>query len=333
MLELIAIHKRYEGEPLLRGISFSVAHGETVCLLGPSGSGKSTLLHIIAGLEQPGSGRVLWEGADLVDVPASGRNFGLVFQDYALFPHRDVAANVAFGLEMRALDAEQVATRVTAALEMVGLGGFAHRQVSELSGGEQQRVALARALVLRPRLLMFDEPLGALDRTLRDRLLREMRALLQATNVPAVYVTHDQEEAFMVADRLLLLHNGRIEQQGTPEQVYRRPATPWVADFLGLGNLLAGRLSGDGQLETDLGLLEVHGLQPARTGGRAVVLVRPDRVRLGGDDGALQGRVQDVLFKRRDYLVTLEGGFAFYATQPPRIGERLRFTVEPEGFA
>ncbi|MDP2995121.1 MAG: ABC transporter ATP-binding protein, partial [Anaerolineales bacterium] len=232
MLELIDIHKSYEGQPLLSGISFTVAAGETVCLLGPSGSGKSTLLRIIAGLETPEQGQVRWDGEDLVPVPVHRRSFGLVFQDYALFPHLNVAENVAFGLKMQNLAGAGTNLRVASILEMVNLTGFGDRRVTDLSGGEQQRVALARALAPNPRLLMFDEPLGALDRSLREQLMDELRRILHESGVPAIYVTHDQEEAFTLADRVLLLHDGGIVRSGTPEQVWSDPGSVWAAQFL-----------------------------------------------------------------------------------------------------
>ncbi|NCP15641.1 ABC transporter ATP-binding protein, partial [bacterium] len=205
MLQLLDISKDYENKPLLRGISFTVTANETVCLLGASGSGKSTLLRIIAGLEPPDQGTVRWEERDLASVPAHLRNFGLVFQDYALFPHLSVFENIAFGLRMQNLPRPEIEQRVREAVAQVNLTGFEKRGVSDLSGGEQQRVALARALAPRPRLLMLDEPLGALDRALRERLQGELRGILHATGVPAIYVTHDQEEAFAIADRVLLL--------------------------------------------------------------------------------------------------------------------------------
>ena len=255
MLELIDIHKTYEDQPLLSGISFTVEAGETVCLLGASGSGKSTLLRIIAGFEPPEGGQVLWDGADQAFVPAHQRNFGLVFQDYALFPHLTVAENVAFGLKMQNLSQGEIQLRVTESLEQVNLSGFAHRSVTDLSGGEQQRVALARALATRPRLLMFDEPLGALDRTLRDHLLEELRGILHESSIPAIYVTHDQEEAFAIADRIILLHDGQIAQMGTPSEVFAYPISGWVASFLGLGNVIEGKVVGEGQVETRLGVI------------------------------------------------------------------------------
>jgi ABC-type Fe3+/spermidine/putrescine transport system ATPase subunit len=243
MLEVHHIFKTYEGKPLLEDISFKVDMGETICLLGASGSGKSTLLRIIAGLEDADSGSVSFNGIDLTSTPAHLRDFGLVFQDYALFPHLSVADNVAFGLKMRRLPQNEIVERVANSLEMVTLSGFEKRQVT-IFQVKQQRVALARALATRPRLLMFDEPLGALDRTLREDLLHELRSILHQTQIPAIYVTHDQEEAFAIADRVLVLHSGEIVQDGTPADVWANPESAFVAGFLGLGNVLQGQVRG-----------------------------------------------------------------------------------------
>jgi spermidine/putrescine transport system ATP-binding protein len=229
MLDVQHIFKSYEGQTILRDISFQVDRGETICLLGASGSGKSTLLRIIAGLEEPDSGTILFNGRDITAVPAYRRDFGLVFQDYALFPHMNVSENVAFGLKMRRLPPEEISERVASSLDLVNLSEFGHRAVTDLSGGEQQRVALARALATRPRLLMFDEPLGALDRTLREELLDELRSILHRTDIPALYITHDQEEAFAIADRILILHDGGIVQAGTPRQIWANPQSTFGA--------------------------------------------------------------------------------------------------------
>ena len=244
MLEVHHIFKTYEGKPLLNNIHFKVDTGETVCLLGASGSGKSTLLRIIAGLEDPDAGFISFNGKDLTATPPHLRDFGLVFQDYALFPHLNVNENVAFGLKMRRLPQDEIEERLANSLEMVNLTGFGNRRVTDLSGGEQQRVALARALATRPRLLMFDEPLGALDRTLREDLLNQLRAILRQTAIPAIYVTHDQEEAFTIADRVLILHDGEIIREGTPAEVWANPESAFVATFLGLGNVFDGRVQG-----------------------------------------------------------------------------------------
>jgi ABC-type Fe3+/spermidine/putrescine transport system ATPase subunit len=330
MLELIDIHKTYEGKLLLSGVSFSVEAGETVCLLGASGSGKSTLLRIIAGLESPESGQVLWDGANLASMPAHERNFGLVFQDYALFPHLTVAENVAFGLRMQSQLQDEIKLRVTAALEQVNLSEFANRSVTDLSGGEQQRVALARALAPRPRLLMFDEPLGALDRALKDHLLDELRGILHRSKVPALYVTHDQEEAFAIADRIVLLHDGQVAQAGTPGEVFTRPVSRWVAGFLGLGNVIEGKWLGSGRVETKLGVLDVKCETEAGRGETVALLIRPEHVKLIENGTGLKGRVSDVLFQKNGYRVTLEGGLYFYLSGPPEVGEEISFTVEAE---
>ncbi len=243
-LEVTDIHKTYENAPLLRGVTFEVAQGEITSLLGPSGSGKTTLLRIIAGLEQTERGQVILEGQALSKIPPHKRNIVLMFQDYALFPHRTVAENVAFGLRMRGDSRTVVEARVAEMLALVGMEKFHDRDVNELSGGERQRVALARSLAPQPRLLLLDEPLGALDRNLRERLLEDLPAILRRVStttregVTTVTVTHDQEEVFAMADHVVLLHQGRVVQAGRPDVIYNAPATAWVARFLGLDNLL-----------------------------------------------------------------------------------------------
>ena len=234
MLRLKNIYKSYDGKPLLKGISFDVAQDETLCLLGPSGSGKSTLLRIISGLEVAELGDIYWDGESLLETPSHQRNFGLIFQDYALFPYLNVFENVAFGLKMQKMPKDAIQQRVTESLKQVHLTEFDSRRVTELSGGEQQRVALARALAPRPRLLMFDEPLGALDRRLREYLIVEIREILRESGVPAIYVTHDQAEAFALAHRVMLLNDGEIVQSGSPEEIMDQPASTWVAEFLGV---------------------------------------------------------------------------------------------------
>lgn len=330
MLELIDIHKTYENKPLLSGISFSVHTGETVCLLGASGSGKSTMLRIISGLEQPESGQVLWKGTDLAYIPTHQRNFGLVFQDYALFPHLTVTENVAFGLKMQNLPQDEIELRVTDSLRQVNMSEFSNRGVADLSGGEQQRVALARALAPRPRLLMFDEPLGALDRALRDHLLEELRGVLYESGVPAIYVTHDQEEAFAIADRMVLLHHGLIAQEGTPAEVSSSPGSEWVAEFLGLGNVIKGIWLGDGRVETSLGVLEVDNEMEAGVGTDVAVLIRPENVTLIKKGTGLKGRVVDVIFQKTGFRVTLESGLKFFASENLNVGEEIFFAVEAE---
>jgi thiamine transport system ATP-binding protein len=231
---------RFGEKAALDGIELDVADDEVVSVLGPSGSGKSTLLRVIAGLQRPDSGRVLLDRKDLAPVPAHLRGIGLVFQDHALFHHRDVFGNVAFGLRMRGDSKTEVARQVRELLDLVGLPGFERRSVDTLSGGEQQRVALARALAREPEVLLLDEPLGSLDRRLRDRLLVDLESLFHELRVTALYVTHDQAEAFALGDRVAVMREGRVVQAGTPDEVWSRPADEDVARFLGLANVRDG---------------------------------------------------------------------------------------------
>ncbi len=342
LLEVQNLTKTYEDQPLLRGVSFGVDAGETICLLGRSGSGKSTILRIIAGLEQPESGRVLWNGRDLADVPVHQRGFGLMFQDYALFPHRSVAENVAFGLRMQNLPRAEIAARVQEALEKVNLAAFAGRRVTDLSGGEQQRVALARSLAPRPRLLMLDEPLGALDRTLREQLMDELRRVLHETGIPAIYVTHDQEEAFTFADRLVLLHGGVVEQMGTPAEVYHRPVSPWVAQFFGQTNLLPATIISVEPLlaQTGLGRFRLEQTGAALPGEPVTLLLRPHGARVVNQPGAvnsLRGRVEDVVFRGEGYRVQVRAAagetFAFLLELAPEPGQDIVLQIDTEAIA
>ena len=340
-LEVRELCKDYDQKPLLRGVSFSVGAGETFCLLGPSGSGKSTLLRIIAGLETPKSGAVLCDGVDLREVPVHKRQFGLMFQDYALFPHRSVEENVAFGLHMQNLPKPEITSRTREALQQVEMQDFAKRRVTDLSGGEKQRVALARTLAPRPRLIMLDEPLGALDRALREQLTTELRQLLTASGIPAIYVTHDQEEAFAIADQLLLLHEGLVVETGTPREIYQHPANAWVAAFLGMNNLVKGTIACADPLrvETALGVLEAA--QPAggkpKPGAQVTLLIPPASAWLAAADQPGQkvsGRVEDCFFRGESFRVrmsftadtTLE--FDLVRSYPP--GAELTLQLPPQ---
>ncbi len=237
-LEIVAIGFEAGGRQILRDVSLSVAPGETVALLGPSGSGKTTLLRMVAGLDRPSSGSIRFAGAEVTAIPAHRRGFGMMFQDHALFPHLDVAGNVDFGLKQSGWDARQRVERRCEVLDVVGLAGFEQRTIEKLSGGERQRVALARALAPQPRLLMLDEPLGSLDRGLRERLSSDLRGILRSLGVPALYVTHDQFEAFTVAHRLAILNEGRVVRAGTPREIWDEPRTEFVARFLGMDNIV-----------------------------------------------------------------------------------------------
>ena len=330
MLRVQNIYKEYENKPLLNGISFQVQQGELVCLLGSSGSGKSTMLRIIAGLEEPKSGKVFWNDEDFTQKPAHERGFGLMFQDYALFPHRSVAENVAFGLRMAGRSKDETEKLVRQALISIRMQDFANRPVTELSGGEQQRVALARALAPEPRLLMLDEPLGALDHNLRTNLLNDLRRRLHASQKPVIYVTHDQEEAFALADRLLLLHEGHIIQEGSPEVVFRRPANAWVASFLGLGNLIAGTITSPDSVRTALGLFDLKTDSDREVGSDCVLLLRPEDALIGESAARqpkpLRGAVHDCVFQGKSFRVGVMLDQTLLQVQSPQavtIGESI----------
>jgi spermidine/putrescine transport system ATP-binding protein len=318
MLALRNISISYDHKPLLTDISIQLAAGETLALLGPSGSGKTTLLRIIAGLEQPESGDVFWDQTSLRAVPPDQRKFGLVFQDYALFPHLDVAGNIGFGLRMRGIPAPEIHATIEEMLNLVNLPGCERRRVDSLSGGEQQRVALARALAIRPRMLMLDEPLSALDRELRRELAGEIKRILRLARIPAIYVTHDQEEAFSIASRIAILHAGRILQDGSPEDIFYHPAAGWIAEFLGVGTVIVGTVVKIKplQVRTRLGGFTLSEKVPRlRLNQKIRLLLRPENGKLEriAKRGTLwkAGTVQDI---RRQgtwnrVLVSLADGF------------------------
>ncbi|GHK04693.1 ABC transporter ATP-binding protein [Streptomyces sp. NPDC003753] len=276
MLTLQGATVRFDGRTALDRVDLEVAEQEIVCVLGPSGSGKSTLLRTVAGLQPLDGGRVFLDGRDLDGVPAHRRGVGLMFQDHQLFPQRDVGGNVAFGLRMHKTARTEREARTAELLDLVGLPGAARRAVSELSGGEQQRVALARALAPRPRLLMLDEPLGQLDRSLRERLVVELRDLFGRLGTTVLAVTHDQGEAFALADRVVVMRDGRIAQSGTPLEVWQRPANEFVARFLGFDNVVEATVAGEAA-DTPWGKLPVPEGSPQ---GPGTLLVRPEGVRL-----------------------------------------------------
>lgn len=306
ILAIDSLTKQFGVAPAIRNVSLSMERGQILCLLGPSGCGKTTLLRSIAGLETPDSGRILFEGREIGGVPPHRRNFGLMFQEFALFPHKSVGENVAFGLQMKQTgNPEQ---RVQEMLSLVGLAGFAERDVSSLSGGERQRVALARSLAPNPKLLMLDEPLGALDRALRERLMVEIRQILKRVGLTAIYVTHDQTEAFAIADRVVVMNGGRIEQDSRPETLFRRPATAFVARFLGFKNLLSATSLGGGQYSTPMGAWPIDAEKTYPHSQSVVLLVRPEAAafepQVGGIEVAgsvtgrtFRGRYNQIVFK------------------------------------
>jgi ABC-type Fe3+/spermidine/putrescine transport system ATPase subunit len=297
MLELTGIHHAYEGKPVLRGVGLRVLSGEIICLLGPSGCGKTTLLRIAAGLETANQGEVRFNGEDITQQPPHARHFGLMFQDYALFPHLNVAQNVAFGLLMQQMPRRAQLERVREVLSLVGLEAFAQRDIAQLSGGERQRVALARSLAPQPRLLMLDEPLSALDAALRDHLAVELRTIIKSVGLPTLYVTHDQREAFAVADRAAIMNNGHIIQFDTPEALYHRPASAFAARFLGMGNLIPVKGCKNGTAITAVGAFPVDG-------DAKLLLAHPRGLRLS--DSGVPARVRERIFLGDTFRVTVE---------------------------
>jgi spermidine/putrescine transport system ATP-binding protein len=298
-VQLVGLEKHYGDEPAVRGIDLEIAGGEFFSLLGPSGCGKTTTLRMIGGFERPTGGRILLDGEDMSATPPERRPVNTVFQSYALFPHLDVRANVGFGLRFADVSRQDARRLVEEALELVQLGEFAARRPNQLSGGQQQRVALARALVLRPRVLLLDEPLGALDAKLRKALQRELTALQREVGITFVYVTHDQEEALTMSDRLAVMSNGRVEQCGSPRDVYERPSSAFVAAFLGVANLIPGVHAGRDRVDVG-GWTLTPGASSPETFGLCHVVVRPERVRLSGPGrggaNAAPGRVTDLVY-------------------------------------
>jgi ABC-type Fe3+/spermidine/putrescine transport system ATPase subunit len=338
LLSCTQIEKAYGEKLVLHQIDLTLAAGEIGVLLGPSGCGKTTLLRIIAGLTVPDNGRIQLNNQDITDQPVHQRDLGMVFQEYALFPHKNVFQNVAFGLRMLNWNQTDIENRVGLVLELVGLVGFGPRPIHELSGGEQQRVALARSLAPAPRLILLDEPLGALDRALRERLMLDLRQILKEAGnllgrpegMTAVYVTHDQAEAFAIADKLVLLNNGRIEQIGSPQAVYRQPATPFVARFLGMENIFEATLVSQNPPALAIGAwrLALASTSESRfslaTDNEFTVLIRPEAAQLMETGQAapniLNGRLTQHSFRGRYQLITIETDH-----QPPLT---LKFELE-----
>jgi putative spermidine/putrescine transport system ATP-binding protein len=337
-VRLESLRRRYAGVTALDGLSLTLAPGELVALLGPSGCGKTTALRLVAGLEDADEGRVVVGGHDVTGQPTNKRDVGMVFQAYSLFPHMTAWQNVAFGLQMRKVDTAQRRRRAGEMLELVGLSGFADRFAHQLSGGQQQRVALARALAIQPKVLLLDEPLSALDAKVRARLRDEIRRVQLEVGITTLFVTHDQEEALAIADRVGVMRSGRLEQLGPPTTIYSRPATPFVAEFVGLTNRLAGVVRG--------GSVEVRGarlplVQPEAPDGPAVALVRPEAVTLSSDGelaaGPMVGTVIATAFLGATSRVTVDLGDVTVLAQLPTsqatehpAGTRVRLALRPD---
>jgi spermidine/putrescine transport system ATP-binding protein len=294
-VQLVDLVKRFSDVTAVAGINLDMPPGEFFSLLGPSGCGKTTTLRLIAGFERPDEGQILLDGVDMAQTPPHKRNVNTVFQNYALFPHLTVAENVGFGLKYQDVSKQEAKQKISDALELVRLSGFERRRPSQLSGGQQQRVALARALILNPAVLLLDEPLGALDAKLRKALQIELKALQEEIGITFVYVTHDQEEALTMSDRLAVMSNGRVEQIGSPSDVYEEPTTAYVADFLGVSNLMdaeAEGLDADTHAKVKLGEFEfAAGQGDTDARGAVKIVIRPERVRLEESGAAGKNRI------------------------------------------
>jgi putative spermidine/putrescine transport system ATP-binding protein len=310
-LTLESLTRRFSATAGLFELSLSIARGRTLALLGPSGSGKTTTLRLLGGFERPDHGRIIVEGEDMVSLRPEQRRFGMVFQHYALFPHLDVGQNVAFGLESLGVSRPEASRRVAESLALVDLAGFERRGVGGLSGGQQQRVALARALAPEPRVLLLDEPLSNLDPALRERTRRELRSLIQRIGITTVIVTHEQEDAFDLGDEVAVLHQGKLEQVGTPESLYREPATRFVGGFIGRSSWMSGIVGGNGTVRVEGTEWRFGGLAARRAGEPVRLLVRPEALRFGAAAAAgLPVTVTDRRFAGASsfYLVTTSGG-------------------------
>ncbi len=329
-LEARQLCKRYGPVTALQPIDLAVANGELLTVLGPSGSGKTTLLHLISGLVEPSGGQLIIDGHDHTHTPVHQRDIGLVFQSYALFPHLTVEENVAFPLRMRRQSEADVRRRVSAALELVQLSPLADRMPRALSGGQQQRVALARCFVYQPALILMDEPLGALDKKLREQMQIEIKRLHRDTGATILYVTHDQEEALALSDRICLMNQARIEQIGTPQAIYQHPVSAFAADFIGISNILHGRMTGDGALQTADGTFALPDDTQHSLGAPVALVIRPEHMRLDpAADCQIRGEVVEAVYAGAEtrLIVRLPSGTAVTirspATTPVTIGATI----------
>jgi spermidine/putrescine transport system ATP-binding protein len=322
-VQLVDLVKRFGDVVAVDGITVDIPGGEFFSLLGPSGCGKTTTLRMIAGFERPDRGQILLDGRDMAQTPPHRRSVNTVFQNYALFPHLNVGDNVAFGLRFKRITGDEARKQVASVLDLVRLGGYEDRRPTQLSGGQQQRVALARALILNPDVLLLDEPLGSLDAKLRKALELELKAIQEEIGITFVYVTHDQEEALTMSDRIAVMSEGRIEQVGPPREVYEEPATAYVADFLGVSNLMDARALGSGRVGVGDVILE-PGQGDLDASGDVRLVIRPERVRVedrGGDGpNRVPGMVERTVFlgSTVQVLVKLVGGPVLQAVEPNR---------------
>ena len=335
IIELRHISKVYSdnGFKAVDDFNLEVKRGEFVTFLGPSGCGKTTTLRMIAGFEMPTSGEILLNGEDISQLPANKRPINTVFQRYALFPHMNIYDNIAFGLKLKKLPKEEIRKKVKRVLDIVDLEGFENRKISTLSGGQQQRIAIARALVNEPEILMLDEPLGALDLKMRQEMQIELKHMHDELGITFIYVTHDQEEALTMSDKIVVLSEGRIQQIGTPEDIYNEPQNAFVADFIGESNIFKGIMTGHMKVRFCGG--EFIGMDDVAEGTLVDVVVRPEDVIITKpEDGIVEGEVVSVIFKGMHYEVTVESGkyeMVIRTTKCYSVGERIGMKLEPDG--
>ncbi|WP_052460590.1 ABC transporter ATP-binding protein [Microbacterium gorillae] len=347
-MRLEGVSKRYPGKaataPAVDDVTLDIAPGEFISLLGPSGCGKTTTLRMIAGFETPTAGRITLDGEDLLALPPHRRPMSMVFQSYALFPHLSVRDNIAYGLKLRKLPRAQIDAEVDAVVDVMGLDGLDRRAPHQLSGGQQQRVALARALVIKPKVLLFDEPLSNLDAKLRGTMRLQIRRLQQQLGITSIFVTHDQEEAMTMSDRIVVMRGGRVQQIGSPQEIYRRPTTPFVADFIGTANILAARVTrvGDGRADVVVAgrALSVPAHPDIAVGSPAGLLVRPEAARITPVDACTPGGedigeviVASFAGERIDYELHTESGTLQVADVTPgpdalAPGDRARIEID-----
>jgi len=334
-LRVEGVSKRFGEVLALDRVSLNIAPGELLTILGPSGSGKTTLLKIVAGFERPEGGAVKVDGVEITSLPPARRDIGMVFQNYALFPHLTVHGNVAFPLEMRGVSRSEIGRRVGEALAMVELAGYGQRLPKQLSGGQQQRVALARAIVFNPRLLLLDEPFGALDRKLRETMQLEVRRLQRRLGLTTIFITHDQEEALVLSDRIAVMNKGAIQQIATTTEIYERPANDFVADFVGESNIFHGTLTEPGYVSLEGGRRVQINSGALPVGKRLGVLMRPER--FGGGANTFIGEVREAVYLGSSFKLRLacNDGLELVVRQPargklPAAGERVTVSIDPD---
>lgn len=351
IIELKGINKYYEDFGAVKDFNLQVKKGEFVTFLGPSGCGKTTTLRMIAGFELPSEGHILLNGKDISVLPPNKRPINTVFQRYALFPHLNIFDNIAFGLKMKTVDVtyknkegetlirkeklsrDEIREKVKRALEIVDLEGFEKRDISTLSGGQQQRIAIARAIVNEPEILLLDEPLGALDSKMRKEMQLELKSMHEKFGITFIYVTHDQEEALTMSDKVVVMSDGMIQQVGTPEEIYNEPQTVFVADFIGESNIFNGKICG--KKRVDFCGAEFECLDDFRVGSDVDVVVRPEDIEMTTpENGHIKGSVKSVIFKGMHYDITIQSGdneILMKSTKDAKIGEPLGLNIEPNG--